>query len=92
MNPDGDSFDREEKVIGEVWEEGSEYGSCGEAIGWESFGYVVPFSNNNQLIHSHVLLDTGTSEFAFIDETFPGQHYLPLTPLKSPGCLEVIDG
>lgn len=49
-------------------------------------------THNHQVIHTDAFVDTEDSGFAFIDENFPCQHNLPLTPLKTSRALEVIDG
>lgn len=49
-------------------------------------------SNNENIIHTHALIDTGASGYAFIDENFARHHKIPLSPLRTPRHLEVIDG
>jgi len=49
-------------------------------------------SFGDKTIASHALIDCGATGVAFVDEDFARHHQLPLTPLKYPRALEVIDG
>jgi len=49
-------------------------------------------SFGDKTIASHALIDCGATGVAFVDEDFARYHQLPLTPLKYPRALEVIDG
>jgi len=49
-------------------------------------------SFGDKTIASHALIDCGATGVAFVDEDFVRHHQLPLTPLKYPRALEVIDG
>jgi len=49
-------------------------------------------SFGDKTIASHTLIDCGATGVAFVDEDFARHHQLPLTPLKYPRALEVIDG
>ena len=49
-------------------------------------------SFGDKTIASHALIDCGATGVAFVDEDFARHHRLPLTPLKYPRALEVIDG
>jgi len=49
-------------------------------------------SFGDKTIASHALIDCGATGVAFIDDDFACHHQLPLTPLKYPRALEVIDG
>ena len=44
------------------------------------------------VIPTHALVDNGATGYAFIDKDFARHHQLPLTPLRNPRQLEVIDG
>jgi hypothetical protein len=46
----------------------------------------------DKTVASHALIDCGATGVAFVDEDFARHHQLPLTPLKHPRALEVIDG
>ena len=46
----------------------------------------------DSVVSTHSLIDCGASGFSFVDEEFARHHSLPLTPLKKPRSLEVIDG
>ena len=48
--------------------------------------------DSSQQIRSHALVDCRASGFAFVDEAFVRQHNLPLSKLREPRRLEVIDG
>jgi hypothetical protein len=49
-------------------------------------------SFGNQTIATHALIDCGATGVAFVDEDFTRHHQIPLTALKNPRSLEVIDG
>jgi len=49
-------------------------------------------SFGDKTIASHALIDCGAMGVAFVDEDFARHHQLPLTPLKYPRALEVIEG
>jgi len=49
-------------------------------------------SFGDKTIASHALIDCRATGVAFVDEDFARHHQLPLTPLKYPRALEVIDG
>jgi len=49
-------------------------------------------SFGNRTVANHALIDCGATEIAFVDEDFARHHQLPLTPLRYPRSLEVIDG
>ena len=48
--------------------------------------------STHQIISSHCLIDCGATGIAFVHESFPNAHNLPLTRLKEERALEVIDG
>ena len=48
-------------------------------------------SFGDKTIASHALIDCGATGISFVDEDFARHHQLPLTPLKQPRALEVID-
>ena len=47
---------------------------------------------NNLPLEVHALIDCGASGFAFVDEEFAHQQNFPLSTLKTPQVVEVIDG
>jgi len=49
-------------------------------------------SFGNRTVATHALIDCGATGIAFVDEDFARHHQLPLTPLRYPRSLEVIDG
>jgi hypothetical protein len=49
-------------------------------------------SSNDNEIQSYALTDCGATGISFIDEEYARHHKIPLTPLKTPRALEVIDG
>ena len=48
--------------------------------------------DSHRKLDSHALVDCGASGFSFVDRDFVRQRNLPLSLLKNPQCLEVIDG
>ena len=48
--------------------------------------------DSSHVIPYFALLDDGATGFAFMDEAFAHRHQFPLSPLKEPRDLEVIDG
>ena len=47
--------------------------------------------DSNSKLDSHALVDCGASGFSFVDRDFVRQHNLPISFLKNPQRLEVID-
>ena len=54
---------------------------------------LVELNDTNGLtsLHTHVLMDSGATGYAFIDVEYPHDHHLPLYKLKQPLDLEIID-
>jgi len=48
--------------------------------------------NGDHSIQTPAMIDTGTTDFTFIDENFVRQHKFPRYRLNPPRDLEVIDG
>ena len=48
--------------------------------------------DNQNVIRSHALIDSGATGYAFMDKDFARCHHLPLYSLKDPIALAVIDG
>jgi transposase InsO family protein len=46
----------------------------------------------NTSLRTYALIDSGATGFAFVDQGFADHHDIPVTPLKQPIHLEVIDG
>ena len=46
----------------------------------------------DKTIATHALIDCGATGVSFVDENFACHHQLPLTALKYPRAIEVIDG
>ena len=47
---------------------------------------------DNKKISTHMLIDSGATGLAFVDEDFARHHSLPLHRLEEPREIEVIDG
>ena len=56
------------------------------------FVVTAELSFDDAQIPTHALVDCGATGYAFIDEDFARQQNIPLTKLKTPRTLEVIDG
>ena len=54
--------------------------------------FVVPCSLGDSPAQTPALIDCGATGYSFVDEDFACRHHLPLTPLRKPRSLEVIDG
>ena len=52
----------------------------------------VEVDDKSKTITSYALVDCGATGYAFVDEEFARNHNFPLYKLKTPHCLEVIDG
>ena len=49
-------------------------------------------SYNETSINTHALIDTGATEYAFMDKNFVSTYNIPTLELKKPRTIEVIDG
>lgn len=56
--------------------------------------FVVPcsLSSSDLLVQISALVDCGATGFSFVDEDFARRHHLPLSALREPRTVEVIDG
>ena len=54
--------------------------------------FVVPCSLGDSPVQTPALIDCGATGYSFVDEDFARRHHLPLTLLRKPRSLEVIDG
>jgi len=53
---------------------------------------LCDLSFSDKIIATHALIDCGVTGVSFVDENFTRHHQLPLTALKYPRAIEVIDG
>jgi len=53
---------------------------------------LCDLSFSDKTVATHALIDCGATGVSFVDENFACHHQLPLTALKYPWAIEVIDG